>query len=1056
MASGSLTAAALRHRPGQAVLIVVLAGVVSASAALGPLYARAAEQSVLRTVLSEAPAANRGVVVTSSTNRPPSPQQLASGIGSVRPRGYGAPIGGADVSVTVRGFAVSGGSAEADAQLISRIGLCRHLVLVTGRCTEAPAGANAVLISQRNATTFDIGVGDQLRLTDANDPAVALTATVAGIYRTFDASGDYWFGRSANATIPPPRQGEASPTVLDAIFASWPTLDSVPFSQLRTHADLPLRIDSVDLRDLPALSAAAGAIDAKARALQASSVTALPGLIAASNDQREQARTVIPLLAIQLAVLGVFVLGFVCAAATEGRRPEVALARLRGQRSVGAAGLLLRELGLLVVVGAAAGGAVGWLVAKFATDRWLASGVELELRWPVLAAIAPAALAGVLAVLVTAAPTLRQPLASLLRRVPPRASALQVGLVEGALIAAAAAGEVTLLATSDRIAGAAGAVGAGSGGSQSPVALLAPGLLAIAGGLLLAQAVVPASGLLARRALRSGRVVRALAGTQVARRPALRRLIAIITVACALLVFAVDIWEVAARNRATRAGVENGAPVVLTVDAPNAGTLRSAVLGIDPRQQYATPVVTAVSGAPAGPRMTAVEPVAFARIASWGSPERRPALAALRKLDKQTVPSLRLTGERLQMLINAKFTAESDNLNVPPPPNPRPLHVVLHLLTTRGGRSFSVGSPSRLRQGSFSYDAAMPCADGCLLRGVEIDRDFGDVEGVKLKFAIERIRTGPRGEPGTDVDLGPASAAAWQPVPNDNGDEVVVDPKHPLSFTAETFGSFLAVQRGDVPVTSPALIAGDVLDREFGPTFPDPPALAPDVTGVEASYDVAGRITQVPRTGAEGVLVNLDLLDKTAPPTTQTSYAVWLAADDPRREGRLVVRLQHQGIVVTARDSVRDHQVALASEGATLALRLALLAGVVSLVLVVFVLLVGAATSSASRGRDLAGLRLVGVPARVVRAAAIREQVTVATLGTVAGVSLGLIAAQAALPRLPLFARPGPRLPVTQEPAWSAVGLAGATCLVLLVLVSVFVGRSLAASATPERVRQDR
>jgi len=59
-------------------------------------------------------------------------------------------------------------------------------------------------VSQRNAATFEIGVGDQLRLSDANDRTVVLTATVAGIYRPFDASGDYWFGRSANAAIPPP------------------------------------------------------------------------------------------------------------------------------------------------------------------------------------------------------------------------------------------------------------------------------------------------------------------------------------------------------------------------------------------------------------------------------------------------------------------------------------------------------------------------------------------------------------------------------------------------------------------------------------------------------------------------------------------------------------------------------------------------------------------------------------------------------------------------------------------------------------------------------------
>ena len=51
MAAGSVTVAALRHRPRQAVLVVVLAAVVTGAAALGPLYARAVEQSVVRNVV---------------------------------------------------------------------------------------------------------------------------------------------------------------------------------------------------------------------------------------------------------------------------------------------------------------------------------------------------------------------------------------------------------------------------------------------------------------------------------------------------------------------------------------------------------------------------------------------------------------------------------------------------------------------------------------------------------------------------------------------------------------------------------------------------------------------------------------------------------------------------------------------------------------------------------------------------------------------------------------------------------------------------------------------
>ncbi len=174
----------------------------------------------------------------------------------------------------------------------------------------------------------------------------------------------------------------------------------------------------------------------------------------------------------------------------------------------------------------------------------------------------------------------------------------------------------------------------------------------------------------------------ALASTQVARRPALRRLIAIITVACALLVFAVDAWQVADRNRAVRAGVENGAPVVLTVDAKDAGTLRSAVLAIDPRQRFATPVVTASSAGEGGARTTAVEPAAFARIARWGSDGRRPTPAALRDLHADTVPSVRLTGERLQLRIRASFKGISQVENGATP-KLHPMVIQLGLLSTR-------------------------------------------------------------------------------------------------------------------------------------------------------------------------------------------------------------------------------------------------------------------------------------------------------------------------------------------------------------------------------------
>ena len=80
----------------------------------------------------------------------------------------------------------------------------------------------------------------------------------------------------------------------------------------------------------------------------------------------------------------------------------------------------------------------------------------------------------------------------------------------------------------------------------------------------------------------------------------------------------------------------------------------------------------------------------------------------------------------------------------------------------------------------------------------------------------------------------------------------------------------------------------------------------------------------------------------------------------------------------------------------------------------------------------------------------------VAVLGVLAGGVLGLVAAQAALPDVPLFAVAAARLPLVLDPAWGAVLVTVAGCLVVLCAVSVVVGRALAAAAVPARLREGR
>ncbi len=101
MAAGSVTAAALRHRPRQAVLVTVLAALVTAAAALGPLYARAVEQSVLRHVVIAATPAERALVVSDTGTKPSSPAKLAAAVRTAVPAQFGRPVGGAEAPVSV-------------------------------------------------------------------------------------------------------------------------------------------------------------------------------------------------------------------------------------------------------------------------------------------------------------------------------------------------------------------------------------------------------------------------------------------------------------------------------------------------------------------------------------------------------------------------------------------------------------------------------------------------------------------------------------------------------------------------------------------------------------------------------------------------------------------------------------------------------------------------------------------------------------------------------------------------------------------------------------------
>ena len=286
------------------------------------------------------------------------------------------------------------------------------------------------------------------------------------------------------------------------------------------------------------------------RGLFAENTSGLVSMVDRIQREREQATTIIPLVMVQVALFGVIVLALALAAVVDQRRPEIALARLRGSSARRTARSLSLELGLPVLIGTLAGAVTGFGLLLIVRATWLRNGAPIELPWTVPVALVVAVAVALIVVRLQIRGVVRQPISSLLRRVVPRRHRA-LGVVDLCIIVFAVAGLVAAL-TSD---------------GRGPLPVLTPALLALAVGLAFAHLLLPTAGAISRQAARSGRLGLALGTLQISRRPAVTRIVAAVAVAAALLAFAGQASSVGEHNRETRAGYETGAEGVLRMNA---------------------------------------------------------------------------------------------------------------------------------------------------------------------------------------------------------------------------------------------------------------------------------------------------------------------------------------------------------------------------------------------------------------------------------------------------------------------------------------------------------
>ncbi|HEY2792523.1 MAG TPA: FtsX-like permease family protein, partial [Micromonosporaceae bacterium] len=567
-------------RAGRSLLVAVIAAIAVGSAVATAGYVRAAQQSVLSDGLRVAPSAQTQLVVSSSGQ--PSAgilefddvrQYVSTAIGNnpLLEKAYAPPIAAEDAEAFINGAGTTG----ATTWIAYRDGVCAHMV-IQGSC---PTGRGEVMVSARSAAADHVKLGDHLAMgigKPYNVPPAGLTTTrdgfvavrVVGFYTPRNYNDPYWGGNAyfAAASLDP-----ESPTFLrvDSVFTgSEADVRVNPKATVYLHSELLMHPDFVTINNLPAVQHAISsftssiAVSGGNDGLGVDTGITIP-LQQVVTSQHSLATTV-PVVAVPLIVLCLFVLFLVVAALTDERAPEIALAKLRGYSSGRAARFGIAEMLMLIVIATPVGLLLGFGFIELAAHTVMANGTSAEIRVPLFLAALGGMLAGAIAAWLATRATVRRGVLSLMRRVPQR-TGWRAGVGVGLTVAVVAAALVAAFLN-----------------RTSPIAWLAAPAIALLGGLIAARLMAMTSAGRLRSAARRGRLVGLISGAWLARQSGRSRVVAVLTVAVALLVFGAIGWDVGSAARTNSADDTLGAQHVYSVTSISPAALMKAVDKADP------------------------------------------------------------------------------------------------------------------------------------------------------------------------------------------------------------------------------------------------------------------------------------------------------------------------------------------------------------------------------------------------------------------------------------------------------------------------------------------
>jgi putative ABC transport system permease protein len=984
----SLVLSMVWSRRGQATVLALLAlfGVTAAVAA--PAYLRAADRAIAAGQVATARPADRSLeLLTRQTDHRndagPSADVDLPGTGSAL---FGLP--GFDY-VYADEYSTIGLDPDDrnSTRFVYRQRVCEHLTILAGRCL---AGESDLLIGELSAKTFHLGPGDTVTLTYAkhvNGPPPGYVPDgkpkqflVAGVYRAPHPDDVFW---GSHEYFGPGTSGEP-------VFAGSSSLATMDKGGTEVTLDGYAGPHALDVDKLPAVRAGLTQLQNTLTQLGPGPElsTGLPALLGRIDAGRTAAHRIVPVLAVCLVLLSCLTIFLAVGYGTEGRRPELAVVALRGARWGQRWWLATGENLVAILAGSLLGCLTGQLLVNlFAAWRFPGVGADpglSSLRWAPIAAAA-----AVLTALAAERRQLRAPVTELLRRVAVAPRAATAIAAEIVVVALAAVAVVQISLTS---------------GSLTGVGSFAAGLVVVATALIAARLLLPWATVIARGALRRGRLGSGLAGFQLSRRAGANRLFALLVAAVAVAGYAAGAVDVAARDRGVQAGLGTGADRVLTVVPVSRPGLLAAVRAADPDGRYAMAAVWLPEDK-SHPPVLAVDTTRLAAVAQWPAGGPRPA-EATKLLHPPAAARPVLHSADLSFDVTARDFAPGREVS---------MTALVSPVEDLSDEQVPLGV---LRPGRHTYRYRLDaCARGCTLDWLQVQGGEGvvDVAGRLTLHAMTGVPAAALTAPGRwrGTQGGTVAPAA-------DGLQITV-----TSLNGLDAGMF--VQPADTPDPLPAAVAGEVRGT-----------VVAGLDGRDLPISRALRLPAVPGIGHPAVLVDLDYADRLATDGGPSPSQVWLTAGAP---ASVVQRLRAAGLVVTGELTSAQVRRQLDQQGPALALWFYVIVAVLATALAAGALVLSAAVDRSRRVEDLSALRAQGLSRSALRTATLWTYPVLVAVAVVTGMLIALLGWLLTGWALPLAGLDPPPLPLPGAPNPLVLLLAGLAVFAVLALVAVLSGR---------------